>query len=59
MAQATLKSGSDVDYHLGQVGVDHHLTPTASRRAGGWAAARRSWASPAGLAAPAPRAAER
>ena len=26
MAQVTLKSGFDVDYHLGQVGVDYHLT---------------------------------
>ena len=26
MAQVTLKSGFDVDYHLSQVGVDYHLT---------------------------------
>jgi len=26
VAQVTLKSGFDVDYHLGQVGVDYHLT---------------------------------
>ena len=26
MAQVTIKSGFDVDYHLGQVGVDYHLT---------------------------------
>ena len=26
MAQVTLKSGFDVDYHLGQVGIDYHLT---------------------------------
>jgi conjugative relaxase-like TrwC/TraI family protein len=26
MAQVTLKAGFDVDYHLGQVGVDYHLT---------------------------------
>ena len=26
MAQVTAKSGFDVDYHLGQVGVDYHLT---------------------------------
>jgi len=26
MAQVTLKTGFDVDYHLDQVGVDYHLT---------------------------------
>jgi conjugative relaxase-like TrwC/TraI family protein len=35
MAQVTLKSGFDVDYHLGQVGVDYHLT-AAGEPPGRW-----------------------